>query len=146
MKKNPDRSLTNCVYLDTSAYLCILLGEEGNRKLRREIAGARLVSSVAMVLEANRNLVRLCRQGSLSSAEYYKCQDMLESDVEHFLLRDLSLDLCLAPVMPAVSTPRSLDLIHLRTAVWFHARQGLNRFVTLDHHQLLAAREIGLPV
>ena len=146
MKKNPDQAQPRCVYLDTSAYLCILLGEEGNRKVRRQIAGARLVSSVVMVLEANRNLVRLGREGSISSAQYYKCQDQLESDIDQFLLRDLSLDLCMAPVMPAVSTPRSLDLIHLRTAIWFHARQGLSRFVTLDHNQLQAAREIGLPV
>ena len=34
MKKNPDQAQPRCVYLDTSAYLCILLGEEGNRKVR----------------------------------------------------------------------------------------------------------------
>ena len=49
-------------------------------------------------------------------------------------------------VETAVSTPRSLDLAHLRTAMWFHAREPLRRFVTLDEAQADAARELGLPV
>jgi hypothetical protein len=47
--------------------------------------------------------------------------------------------------MPIVSTPRSLDLAHLRTALWFHQRQALTRFVNLDASQNQAARELGLP-
>jgi len=47
--------------------------------------------------------------------------------------------------MPIVSTPRSLDLVHLRTALWFHQRQALTRFVSLDTPQTQAARELGLP-
>ena len=34
--------------------------------------------------------------------------------------------------MPVVTTPRSLDLAHLRTALWFHEREPLTRVVTLD--------------
>jgi len=45
-----------------------------------------------------------------------------------------------------VRTPRSLDLVHLRAALWFHARQPLTRFATEDADQLQAARELGLPV
>jgi hypothetical protein len=48
--------------------------------------------------------------------------------------------------MPAVSTPRSLDLAHLRTALWFHQQERLMRFVSLDEWQTIAARELGLPV
>jgi len=48
--------------------------------------------------------------------------------------------------MPIVSTPRSLNLAHLRTALWFHQRQLLTRFVSLDVPQNQAARELGLPV
>jgi hypothetical protein len=48
--------------------------------------------------------------------------------------------------MPVVSTPRSLDLAHLRTALWFHQKEKLTRFVTLDESQGMAARELGLPV
>jgi hypothetical protein len=134
------------LYVDTSAYLCILLGETGHETLQRELAGAELVSSVLLVLEAGRNLVRLSREKLLTPQEFQACASTLERDMRSFLLRDLTLDLCATRVMPVVSTPRSLDLAHLRTALWFHDRQKLTRFVSLDGMQILAARELGLPV
>lgn len=134
------------LYLDTSAYLCILLGEAGHARLIRETTGAQLLSSVVLVLEAGRNLVRLSREGILSAADFRRCISALECDMEQFLLRDLTLELCGCTPMPVVSIPRSLDLAHLRTALWFHQKEPLTRFVTLDDSQRAAAREIGLPV
>ena len=72
--------------------------------------------------------------------------DRVELDMELFVLRDLTLDLCASNLVPAVATPRSLDLAHLRTALWFHAAERLDRFVTQDGSQAQAARELGLPV
>ncbi len=133
-------------YVDTSAYLCVLLGESGHESLRREFAGAELLSSVLLVLEARRSLVRLSRERLLTATEFQDCTSALERDLQHFLLRDLTLDLCDSRTMPVVSTPRSLDLAHLRTALWFHDQGKLARFVTLDDEQRLSARELGLPV
>jgi hypothetical protein len=133
-------------YVDTSAYLCILLGESGHEALRRELAGGELLSSVLLVLETGRSLVRLSREGLLDTADFHKCFTRLEEDIRQFLLRDLTLDLCAARTMPAVSSPRSLDLAHLRTALWFHQQAKLTRFVSLDGEQEGAARELGLPV
>ncbi len=70
----------------------------------------------------------------------------LSVDSEELALRDLTLDMCTSSAMPAVATPRSLDLAHLRTALWFHADAPLDRFLTLDTAQGHAARELGLPV
>ena len=134
------------LYLDTSAYLCILLGEDGSSRLAKETADAELLSSVLLVLEARRNLIRLARDGTLAAAQYKACMDRVERDVELFVLRDLTLDLCASNLVPAVATPRSLDLAHLRTALWFHAAERLDRFVTLDGSQAQAARDLGLPV
>lgn len=133
-------------YVDTSAYLCILLGESGHDKVQRELAGAELVSSVLLVLEAGRNLVRLSREGLLTPSEYRDCALAVERDMQQFLLRDLTLDLCSSRSMPAVSTPRSLELAHLATALWFNEREKLTRFVTLDQELRLSAGELGLPV
>jgi hypothetical protein len=133
-------------YVDTSAYLCILLGEAGCGALRRELSGAELVSSVLLVLEASRNLVRLSREGFLSVTEFQECASTLDNDMQQFLLRDLTLDLCEIRAMPAVSIPRSLGLAHLRTALWFHQQEKLGRFVSLDQAQILSAHELGLPV
>jgi hypothetical protein len=56
------------------------------------------------------------------------------------------LDLCQSNLLPAVTTPRSLDLAHLRSALWFHAAEQIDRFVTMDAAQEQSARELGLPV
>jgi hypothetical protein len=124
----------------------MLLGEEGSQELSRETANAELLSSVLLVLEARRNLIRLARDGVLKSEEYRACVDRLEGDVSLFLLRDLTLDLCRVRAIPAVVTPRSLDLAHLQTALWFHSEEPIDRFVTVDSAQEHAAREVGLPV
>ena len=134
------------LYLDTSAYLCILLAEEGWEGLSRETDGAELLSSVILVLEARRNLIRLARAGTLKPDSYKTCIERVDRDAQLFVLRDLTLDLCQSNLVPAVTTPRSLDLGHLRSAVWFHASERIDRFVTLDHSQEEAARELGLPV
>ena len=134
------------LYLDTSAYLCVLLGEDGSKRLSDETAGAELLSSVLLVLEARRNLVRLAREGILTPDQYKRCVDRLEADMNQFVLRDLTLDLCASTPLPAVATPRSLDLAHLRTALWFHAADDIHRFVTVDASQEQAAKELGLPV
>lgn len=133
------------LYLDTSAYLCILLNEQGAQRLSVETRGAQLVSSVLLVLEAKRTLIRLARDGSLNPEHYATCSDRLEQDLSLFTLRDLTIDLCASNVLPAVLVPRSLDLAHLRTASWFHAVEPLTRFVTMDLAQAQAARDIGLP-
>lgn len=132
--------------MDTSAYLCILLAEEGADRLSAQSEGAELLSSVLLVLEARRSLIRLARDGTLKAEQYKACMDRVEHDTALFELRDLTLDLCASNLLPAVATPRSLDLAHLRTALWFHAAQPLDRFLTLDASQAAAAKELGLPI
>ena len=134
------------LYLDTSAYLCILLAEDGWERLSEDTAGAELLSSVLLVLEAKRNLVRLAREGALTPEQYKVCMDRVGDDTQVLVLRDLTLDLCASNLLPAIATPRSLDLAHIRTALWFHATEPITRFVTMDVSQREAARELGLPV
>ena len=134
------------LYLDTSAYLCILLAEEGSERLSKETDSAELLSSVLLILESRRNLIRLAREGTLTPEQYKTCLDRLEEDVSRFVLRDLTMDLCQSNVVPPIVTPRSLDLAHLRTALWFHAGERIDRFVTMDTSQVQAAKELGLPI
>ena len=134
------------IYLDTSAYLCLILSEKGSDVLVRQTAGAALLSSVLLILEARRNVIRLARTGTMSADDCQVCLERIEHDMADFALRDLTLELCESSVMPAVSTPRSLDLAHIRTALWFHAERPIERFLTIDQAQAAAARELGLPV
>ena len=144
-QRSADPSPRRRLYVDTSAYLCMLLGEEGAEKLSAETAGAELLSSVLLVLETRRNLVRLAREGALSAGQYKTCLQRVDEDQQLLVLRDLTLDLCASNLLPAVATPRSLDLAHLRTALWFHAQARIARFMTMDETQEAAARELGLP-
>jgi hypothetical protein len=82
----------------------------------------------------------------LKSEQYKVCVDRLEEDTKLFVLRDLTLDLCQSIIVPAVATPRSPDLAHLRTALWFHVADPIDRFLTRDGLQEEAAKELGLPV
>lgn len=134
------------LYIDTSAYLCVLLAEDGAERVSAESDGAELLSSVLLLLEARRNLTRLARDGTLSPEQYAACIDRVEQDAHLFVLRDLTLDLCQSSILPAVLTPRSLDLAHLRTALWFHGAEPIDRFVSMDISQQQAAKELGLPV
>lgn len=133
------------VYLDTSAYLALLLDEPGAAAIAARTDGAVCLSSVLLLLEARRNLVRFARQGALDVGQYEACVARLASDAELFELRDLTIDLCSSLALPAVATPRSLDLAHLQTALWFHTEAPLDAFVTLDSALAQAAREFGLP-
>jgi hypothetical protein len=133
------------LFLDTSAYLSILLAEEGWEEIADETNGAELLASVVLILEAKRNLVRLARDRVLMPDQYKVCIDRVDRDVRFMVLRDLTFDLCRSSVLPAVATPRSLDLAHLRTALWFHALEPIDRFVTTDIAQERAASELGLP-
>ena len=99
-----------------------------------------------LILESRRNLIRLAREGTLKPDQYQACVNRVEQDVELFVLRSLTLDLCAPHPLPAVVTPRSLDLAHLRTALWFHGQQPIDRFITVDGAQERSARELGLPV
>ncbi len=132
-------------YVDTSAYLCVLLGGPGHKAVAKQLAGGALVSSVLLVLEATRNLIRLSREGVLSAVRLHDGLARVAIDCESFALREFTLDLCSGP-FPVVSTPPSMDLAHLRTALWFHQQGALDRFVTLDRGQALAAAELGLTV
>ena len=134
------------LYLDTSAYLCLLLNQDGADRLAKETIGAELLSSVLLELEARRNLVRLARSGRLQPDQYKQVIDRIDHDMQLFTLRDLTLDLCRSNALPAVTIPKSLDLAHLRTALWFHATEQIDRFVTMDASQEHAAKELGLPV
>jgi predicted nucleic acid-binding protein len=133
------------VYIDSSAYVSLLLGEETAGEIERRIDSVELLSSVLLILEVMRTLVRLSRAGTVSAARFQQAMDRVQADLQVIRLRHLSLELCRGLLFPAVSLPRSSDLAHLRTALSFHADSPLTTFLTLDKGQLRAAAELGLP-
>jgi hypothetical protein len=134
------------IYVDTSAYLSLLLGEKMGPKIEKVISNCGLCSSSFLVLEVERNLVRLSRERLISEKLFLKLLLRFKADREAFIFKDLQLDLCSNGSFPAVKTPRSSDLVHLRTAIWFRDHEKLDGFLTLDSHQLDSAKEFRLPV
>jgi len=111
----------------------------------RQVSRAEIVPRDLLVLESTRNSVRLSRMALPSPQELRRCLDRLQEHMRHFMLSDLTLHLCASKSFPVVTAPRSLDPVDLRTALWFHEREPLRRFVTLDGNQEQAAGELGLP-
>lgn len=137
--------MTPRIYLDTSAYLGILLGEKIAKSVLKIISNKILCSSILLLLEAERNIVRLSRDGILTAMDFNTAMDRLKDDREIFLLKEVTMDICLTGNFPPIRTPKTSDLIHLRSAMWFHADGGLDSFLTLDISQRMAAQELGLP-
>ncbi|AFM12509.1 type II toxin-antitoxin system VapC family toxin [Turneriella parva] len=136
----------NRVYLDTSAYLAVLLGEKQAASVTKKLSNRVLCSSTLLLIEAERNLVHLVRLEKISTLDFESAYTQIRKDQEAFLLRDFTPDLCLTRHFPLIRTPKSADMVHLRTAQWFMKNGGLEEFISLDENQLQAARELGLPV
>lgn len=138
--------MSDRVYLDTSAYLTILLGQPEAKALTKVIKGKVLCSSSLLLIEIERNLIRLARDRVLHDRDYELLCNRVQEDRELFILRDFSADLCFTGSFPATKLPRSLDLAHIRTAKWFQSQSNLVKFLTTDSHQRAAALEVGLPI
>ena len=50
------------IYIDTSVYLCLLLGEKLSSQIEKSLQDQALCSCSILALEAERNLVRLSRE------------------------------------------------------------------------------------
>ena len=134
------------VYLDTSVYLGFLLRESSALSFLSVMAHKKACTSVLLLVESERNLVRMSRSRILSSALYQQAIRQLHKDKESFLFKDVTMDLCMSGEYPPVRLPRASDLVHLRTARWFQERGELEGFITLDEPQKAAAYDFGLPV
>lgn len=132
------------IYLDTSVYLCILLGDVKASQIMKLTTRKELCSSTVLFLECERNLVRLSREKVITEDDCSLALDRLQQDLELFVTRDLTIDLALKGEFPPVRIPRSFDLAHLRTAKWFQQNGGIEQFLTLDRAQRLCAVDMGL--
>lgn len=134
------------IYVDTSAYLCLVLNEAGASRIEKTLDKAGLYASSVLFLEAARNFLRLARQRLIDATEYSALVTRLTEDAQAFTIRDFTLDLALDPSYPAVAMPKSLDLAHLKTALWFQKSNPNLVFLSLDEKQKLAAKELGLTI
>jgi hypothetical protein len=138
--------MSKLVYLDSSAYLAVVLAQEGWAAIRKLTQGKRLASSVLFSLEVRRNIIRLHRESLISQSEADALRSRFDNDLPGILLRNVTPDLCGEYPFPSLRVPKSADLLHLRTALWLQSASRLEYFVTTDVAQRGAATELGLPV
>jgi predicted nucleic acid-binding protein len=137
--------ISELIYVDTSFYLGILLKEPEALKINKSIGKASFCSSVFLISESQRNLIRLIREKKISLEDGDLAMVRLREDQRRIVLKELSLELCLG-AFPSVRIPRSSDLLHLRTASWFQSTGKLAYFVSMDSHQLASAEDLGIPI
>jgi hypothetical protein len=137
---------SRAIYVDTSAYLTVLLHEKGYEKIQSRLAKHPLCASLVMFIEAERNVIRLARERILVQEDYLAALHRIKTDIELFLVLDLNFETAMFGQFPTVHLPRTMDLIHLRAAQFFAREMGLEGFLSKDQSQLRAAEELGLPV
>jgi uncharacterized protein len=125
----------SAVYLDSSAFVKVVVRERGSAALRAFLAGsdARRVSSALLRTEAMRAVRDLGPDALAAVREGIRRVDLIGID-------DRILDVA-GSLPPGVL--RTLDAIHLATAL--AVGDDLDAIVTYDERMVSAARLVGLP-
>ena len=118
------------VFLDTSAYLMWALDQPGSQELNAIFIQSKLVASSILFIESERAFIHLARTRAITHENALMLRASLVQHVRHFVVREPSLEICLSNRFPGMTTPKSADLIHLRTALWFMDNGGLQKFIT----------------
>ena len=135
-------------YFDTSVLVKRYLDEEGSTHTRSLIRRHRVVSSVIAPLEAISALSRRQAAGLLSAAGFAASRARLLKDRDHWELVDIDERVIEHAVELIPSTRlRTLDALHLASAMYFQRRSG-NRvpFVTSDALLRDAAKRLSLQI
>lgn len=133
-------------YIDTSVLLRVIL--EQKESLEEWSAITLGVSSVLLRVEAQRALDRLYLQHEITSDEFARRQNDVREVVARLLLLpldDATIDFAARPLSPML---RSLDSLHLATAVRYrrtHPEETSITFATHDRALAAAARAHSFP-
>jgi predicted nucleic acid-binding protein len=121
------------LYLDTAAFLKLLVREDHTDHLRAALGNAEMWSSTLLAVEAHRAATRLGLHRSAVDDLLATVSLVLPGDATYFRARTIG-----------VATLRSLDALHLASAV--ELGDELEGLVTYDRRLASGADEIGLTV
>lgn len=126
-------------YVDASALVKVVAGEEGAENLATYLEGVELVSSQLVLTEVPRALRR-----KAAGTPGFPLEEVLEQAgrlIESLALRPMDDALLIGAGMLAEPNLRSLDAIHVATALHLYP---IDAFVTYDKRQAAVARLAGL--
>jgi predicted nucleic acid-binding protein len=111
----------NVVYVETSAVLAWLLGDEPALRARRALDAAdQVVSSVLTLLEATRGIMRAMSERRLTAGNASRLKGLLNRATAAWQLVEITPDIRVRAAEPFPVEPvRTLDAIHLATVLRF---------------------------
>jgi hypothetical protein len=128
--------------------LAWLLGEPDGRRAALMLAGADLVTASDLtVLECSRALVRAVALSAIPASRAARLAARLDGTAAHWRLMPISPDILARARRPFPTEPvRSLDAIHLASALELAGALGDVGVLSLDHRVRAAAGGLGLRV
>lgn len=139
---------TDWAYFDTSVLVKRYIRESGSRQASTLLKKYRVVTSALAPLEATSAFGRRWKQGDLSEPLFHAILSRLRQDCAYWQFLEVSVPVlhCAEEVI-AKTGLRTLDAIHLASALSFHSHTALPiRFLTADALQREAAKELALEV
>ena len=136
------------LYAESSAVLAWLLGEDAGPGVRQLLSTADLViASDLTVIECDRVLIRAAALGDLMEAEAANRRAHLVTAASHWHLLRIGPDVVERARQPFPGEPiRTLDAIHLASALVARAAIAGVELLSLDDQIRGAAVRIGLPL
>jgi predicted nucleic acid-binding protein len=136
------------LYAESSAVLSWLLGEPGSDVVRMTLSNAELVlASDLTLIECDRVLIRATATGSLSEATAADRRARLRQVSEHWAILSLDSEVSERARRPFPPEPiRTLDAIHLATALLARSLVPGTRLLSLDQRIRSSGKELGFEV
>ena len=136
------------LYAESSAILAWLLGEEEGTRVRRMLADAEIVvASDLTVIECDRVLLRGTALGELTEADAADRRAYLTTAVSHWHVMRIGPEIVDRARQPFPGEPiRTLDAIHLASALFARTVVAKLGLLTLDDRIRRVARHLGLQV
>jgi predicted nucleic acid-binding protein len=136
------------VYAESSAVLAWLLGEETGRSVRKVLQHTELVMASDLTLvECDRVLIRAVTTGEIDEAAAADRRAHLNAAASHWHLWRVSPDIVERARHPFPAEPiRTLDAIHLATALAVRSAVPGVELLTLDDRIRRAAKQLGFQV
>ena len=136
------------IYAESSAVLAWLLHEPAARAVREALTAADgVVASDLTLIECDRVVLRAAALGELTEAEAAGCRSHLAAAADHWHLLRIGPEVVVRARQPFPGDPvRTLDAIHLASALTARAAVPQLAVLSLDHRIRHAATRLGLPV
>ena len=136
------------LYAESSAVLAWLLAEPTAESVREALAGSELiVASELTLVECDRVLIRAAVTGELPEADAAQRQSRLTAAAAHWHLLRVDDETTLRARRPFPAEPiRTLDALHLASALVAHAAVPDLALLSLDRRIRSNSEELGFPL